>query len=137
MIRTLLTIIALTTSSAAGATADINGNWIVQDRSAMVAIAPCGDALCGRIARLLIVRKNYPQTDVNNPDPTKRNLPLLGLQILRGFAAKGDRWEQGRIYDPTSGKSYRSNLKLEPDGALKVSGCIAFICRSQRWTRAR
>jgi uncharacterized protein (DUF2147 family) len=137
MFRMLLTIIAWTTASAASAAADVKGTWVVEDRSATVAITACGDALCGRIAKLLIVRKNYPQTDVNNPDPAKRNSPLLGLQILGGFSAKGDRWEQGRIYDPASGKSYRSNLKLEADGSLKVSGCVAFICRSQRWRRAR
>lgn len=110
---------------------------MVQDRSATVAITAYGTALCERIAKLLIVRKNYPQTDVNNPDPAKRNFPLLGMQILSGFFVKGDRWEQGRVYDPASGKSYRSNLRLEADGSLKVSGCVAFVCRSQRWTRAR
>jgi uncharacterized protein (DUF2147 family) len=59
------------------------------------------------------------------------------LRILSGFAPAADGWENGRIYDPKSGKSYRSHLKLNPDGSLKVSGCIAFICKSQRWTRAR
>jgi uncharacterized protein (DUF2147 family) len=28
-------------------------------------------------------------------------------------------------------------LRLNRDGSLKVSGCIAVFCRSQRWTRAR
>jgi uncharacterized protein (DUF2147 family) len=56
---------------------------------------------------------------------------------LTGFVPKSDRWDEGRIYDPESGKSYRSVLKLNADGSLKVSGCIVVFCQSQRWTRAR
>ena len=42
----------------------------------------------------------------------------------------------GRIYDPKSGKTYRS--VLERDGAaLTVKGCIAIFCKTQTWTRAR
>ena len=43
--------------------------------------------------------------------------------------------EGGRAYDPKSGQSYRSSLKLEPDGSLKLTGCVLFICESRRWTR--
>ena len=53
------------------------------------------------------------------------------------FKAAGGGWKDGRIYDPESGKTYRSRLRVTPDGSLKVSGCILFVCQSQRWTRAR
>jgi uncharacterized protein (DUF2147 family) len=62
-----------------------------------------------------------------------RRRPLEGLVILSGFADKGDDW-RGKIYDPKSGKTYKSILKRESDGTLKVQGCIAFFCRTQRWT---
>ena len=121
------------TAPAAG----LSGNWITQDRSAIVAIAPCGTKLCGAIARILVDKPGVPSTDVRNPDPALRSKPLVGLRILSGFTGKDDRWDEGRIYDPQSGKSYRSKLRLNKDGSLNVSGCIAFLCKTQSWTRGR
>jgi len=123
--------------SAAAAAGAIPGNWIVADRTAIVAIAPCGTSLCGRVAKVLVSRPGQPKTDVNNPDKGLLNRPIQGLPILWGFRLKDGAWTSGRIYDPKSGKTYRSELKLNRDGSLSVSGCIAFICQSQRWTRAR
>jgi uncharacterized protein (DUF2147 family) len=76
-------------------------------------------------------------TDRNNPDPRLRGRPIVGLTILSGFGRSGNIWTGGRAYDPKAGRSYRSNLALNPDGSLKVTGCVLFICQSQRWTRAR
>jgi uncharacterized protein (DUF2147 family) len=123
--------------SAAEAAPTIAGDWVIQDKSALVTITPCGSRMCGRIAKALIRKPGYPQTDIHNPNAALRKRPLLGLQILSGFVPKSDRWDSGRIYDPESGKSYRSVLKLNADGSLKVSGCIVVFCQSQRWTRAR
>lgn len=135
--RHLLPLLILAAAAPAAAAPDISGNWITEDRTGLIAIGRCGDKLCGSIARVLVSRPGVPKTDVHNPDPALRNRPLQGLRILSGFSASPDAWQDGRIYDPKSGKSYRSVLKLSPDGSLKVSGCIAFFCKSQRWTRAR
>ena len=110
------------------------GSWLTDDRKGVVEIAPCGERLCGRIARVLDKGPAIPKSDVNNPDPRLRSRPLIGLVTLRGFARRGDEWE-GRAYDPKSGKSYRSTLRVQPDGSLKVTGCVLFICESRRWTR--
>lgn len=135
--RYVIPAILLLCSSAASAAPDVTGNWVTEDKTGLVAISRCGESLCGSIARVLVARPGVPKTDVRNPDPALRNRPIQGLRILSGFRAGRDGWEEGRIYDPKSGKSYRSVLKLNADGSLKVSGCIAFICKSQRWTRAR
>jgi len=137
MLRTFFIPALLLTASTARAAPDVVGDWVIQDRSAIVTIAPCGRSVCGRIAKALIHKPNYPQTDVHNPNPALRNKPLIGLQIIGGFVPKADRWDQGSIYDPESGKTYTSLLRLNSDGSLKVSGCILFFCQSQRWTRAR
>ena len=129
-------LVLLVAASAAQAAPNVVGDWVIQDRSAIVTIAPCERSVCGRIAKALIHKPNYPQTDIHNPDPALRKKPLIGLQIIWGFIAKADRWDQGSIYDPESGKTYRSLLRLNTDGSLKVSGCILFFCQSQRWTRA-
>lgn len=135
MVRFLAAMLILIVAGPAHAAPEVTGNWIIQDRSAMIAIERCGNGLCGRIAKALVLKPNYPKTDVHNPKPALRNRPLIGLQILSGFSAGKDRWDRGTIYDPESGRSYRSVLRLNPDGSLKVSGCVLFFCQSQRWTR--
>jgi uncharacterized protein (DUF2147 family) len=137
MRRWLLGILFLAWPAAATAAADIGGNWITQDKSAVVAFGRCGTSLCGNILRILVQKPDMPKTDTRNPDPSQRTRPLQGLRILSGFRQKGDRWEGGRIYDPESGKTYASKLRLNADGTLSVSGCIAIFCKTQRWTRAR
>ncbi|MDB5698468.1 MAG: hypothetical protein JWN69_1272 [Alphaproteobacteria bacterium] len=135
MIQSVIMAAAAVIATPALSAPDVKGDWVTQDRSAIVTIAPCGKSLCGTIAKALIIKPGHPQSDVHNPDPRLRARKLIGLQILSGFAPGGDRWAGGRIYDPESGKSYRSLLRLNPDQSLKVSGCIAFFCQSQRWTR--
>jgi len=130
----LLPALALAAGVSA-APAPITGRWLTEGSKAVVNIAPCGQQLCGRITRILKVTPGRPQTDIKNPEPSLRNRPLEGINILSGFTAGGDRWN-GRIYDPESGKTYRSELSAA-GATLKVKGCISFFCRSQTWTRAR
>jgi len=133
--RMFATVLVLLGAGTAFAAPEVTGNWIIPDRTALIAIDHCGTGLCGRIAKALVIKPGHPSTDVHNPNKAYRNRPLVGLQILSGFAAGQDRWDQGTIYDPESGKSYKSILRLNADGSLKVSGCVLFICQSQRWTR--
>ena len=130
-------MLALFAAIALAAPATVAGDWVNQDRSALVRVAPCGPQLCGTVLRVLARGPGVPTTDVNNPDPRLRAHPLVGLRVLSGFARAGSRWTGGRAYDPKSGRSYRSTVELNRDGTLKVTGCVLFICRSQAWTRAR
>ena len=138
MTRLFLAALSLLAASSAAAAAppSVQGLWLTDDHKGLVRIAPCGGALCGTIARVADASGQAPTTDVHNPVASLRNRAILGLPVLSGFVPAGSYWK-GRAYDPKSGKSYRSTLELNPDGSLKVSGCILFICQSQRWTRAR
>lgn len=124
-------------TAAAAAPPSVQGLWLTDDHKGVVRIAPCGAAMCGTIARVLDSNPARPMTDRNNPDPHLRSRPILGLPVLSGFGRSGSSWIGGRAYDPKTGRSYRSTLALNPDGSLKVTGCVLFICRSQRWTRVR
>ncbi|WP_313801770.1 DUF2147 domain-containing protein [Sphingobium sp.] len=115
----------------------VEGNWLTDDGKGVVQIAPCGAHMCGRIARVLDKGPGVPASDINNPDPKLRGQPILGLVTLSGFSRDGAVWKDGRAYDPKSGRSYRASLRLNPDGSLKVTGCVLFICQSRRWTRMR
>jgi uncharacterized protein (DUF2147 family) len=107
-----------------------SGDWVTADRSALVRIGPCGATLCGRVVRVLA--RGVPTTDVHNPNRALRGRPLVGIQVLSGFSASG---QGGRGYNPQTGRSYRTTLRLNADGTLRVTGCVAVICRSQTWTR--
>ena len=122
-------------ASAAAAPAPVAGRWLTEGGKAVVEIAPCGQQLCGRIAHVLKWVPGRPHTDLQNPEASLRNRPLEGINLLTGFAPAGDRW-RGRIYDPESGKTYRSEL-IGSGNTLSVKGCIAFFCRTQTWARAR
>ena len=119
----------------AAAPAPIAGRWLTAEGKAVVDIAPCGQSLCGRIARVLKPRPGGPAVDVKNPDPALRTRPMAGLVILTGVRPDGDRWS-GRIYDPESGKTYRSELTRAGE-TLTVKGCWGPFCRGQQWTALR
>ena len=127
----------LTAAMATPAAPSVQGLWRTDDGKGIVRIAPCGAFLCGTIARVVDAGAGVPKRDSNNPDPRLRGRPIVGLPILTGFRRSGDSWTGGRAYDPKSGRSYRSTLRLAPDGSLKVTGCVLFVCQSKRWTRTR
>ncbi|CAN7404931.1 DUF2147 domain-containing protein [Phenylobacterium sp. LjRoot225] len=147
-----LTLAAVLLSLAAGPalaadpvrTGSAEGVWLVQDKDARVRVAPCqegADRLCGEIVWLKAPLEDdgsgQPRRDKRNPDPALRRRPILGLTIIRDFRPAGPgRWEGGKIYDPKSGKTYTSKMRLAPDGALRVDGCVLVFCQSQTWTRA-
>jgi uncharacterized protein (DUF2147 family) len=137
-LRRILKLSALAALPLAGigpASAEsIFGSWLTDDRAAIIRVEKCGQQLCGVIEKVLDPRA--PDNDVNNPDPRQRSNPLVGTRILRSFVGSGAVWVDGLAYDPKAGESYRSKLRLLSNGALKVTGCVLFICRSRYWSRA-
>ena len=79
-----------------------------------------------------------PKVDRENPNPTLRSRPIIGLQLVTGFRYDGDNvWSDGHIYDPESGKTYSCKMTLMPDGSLRVRGYIgiSLFGRTTVWTR--
>ncbi|MDZ7588424.1 MAG: DUF2147 domain-containing protein [Parasphingorhabdus sp.] len=135
--KLLLPFAILFATGPAIAAQPVEGRWITQEKDAIVEIGQCGSTVCGRIAKYLVPPpQGVGQKDVNNPDKALRGRTLLGLAVLSGFTQVGNEWK-GRIYDPKSGKSYRSVIYRDGASGLTVKGCIAFFCQSQKWTRAR
>lgn len=135
----ILAAAAVLAAGPAFAADPVEGDWLTQGGSAKVRIAPCAAQpakMCGTISWL----KNPADakaTDANNPDPALRKRSILGLPMIRDFkpAARG-RWTGGKIYDPNSGKTYDSRISVNPDGTLKVEGCVVVVCQAQTWRRS-
>jgi uncharacterized protein (DUF2147 family) len=122
------------------------GIWVTSDGGARVEIYEKGDRFNGKIVWL--EEDNYetddleegePLRDVNNPDPSKRDAPIIGLNLIEGFSydSKSARWHKGTIYDPNNGKTYRCRLTLESDTVLNVRGYLGspVFGRTEIWKR--
>jgi len=113
----------------------IAGQWVTQDRKAVVTIGQCGASTCGKISRFLVAPPDgADQRDINNPDEAKRSRKLMGLLVLTDLRQDGDLW-RGDIYDPETGKTYRSVIRRKGANTLEVKGCIAVFCQTQTWKR--
>ena len=64
-----------------------------------------------------------PRLDKKNPAPELRDRPVVGLQVLSGYEFRRGAW-RGRIYDPGSGHTFRSFIKRDADGSLRVRGFV-------------
>ncbi|MGQ5524859.1 DUF2147 domain-containing protein [Chitinimonas sp. PSY-7] len=69
---------------------------------------------------------------------SKKDKPLIGLEIIWGVKKNGDEWTGGEILDPSSGDIYSVKMSLAEQGQqLKVRGFlgISLFGRTQTWLR--
>jgi len=117
------------------------GFWVTGDGDWVVEIAPCISGFCGQLVGLSRShRPNALRMDAHNPDPAKRDTPLCGLMLLGSFKpSKGavGKWEDGWIYNPQSGRTYSSQMRLVGSDTLKVRGyvLIPLFGRNETLTR--
>ena len=103
---------------------------------AQIVISERGGTLNGRIEKLL--RKGAdPAAVCDKCSDDRKDQPITGMEIIRGMKASGGgKYAGGTILKPDEGKVYKSKMELVEGGKkLEVSGCIAFICKSQTWLR--
>ena len=100
----------------------------------VIAAAMCA-AMPAQAAAPISGRWITQSKDVNNPDKALRNRTILGMNVLTGFKSDGKEWK-GQIYDPKSGKTYRSIVYKGKSGNLVVKGCVGPFCQAQTWTPA-
>ncbi|MBI4724757.1 MAG: DUF2147 domain-containing protein [Rhodomicrobium sp.] len=108
------------------------GEWAVEDGTAHIRIAQCGNAFWGVIAWT----KGPPGRDENNPDPAKRGRPVMGMPILINMQPSGNRWD-GEVYNAENGQTYTSHISLQSPDVLRIEGCVlgGLICGGESWKR--
>jgi uncharacterized protein (DUF2147 family) len=132
--------LAGSTSVCAAPAGDPTGWWLDQTQRAGILIQHCGTGFCGRIAWLRFPRNaaGKLKTDIHNSDPAQRARMLCGAAMIGGFQPDGPgKWDSGWIYNPDDGDTYRSTLRLEEDGTLRVRGYVGIplFGKSEIWTR--
>jgi uncharacterized protein (DUF2147 family) len=114
---------------------------MTEDHAWTVQISRCGSGYCGTIVGLgWSPRPDVVRTDLQNPNPSKRSATLCGLPVLGNFTPALNtpgKWENGWIYDPETGKTYQSELKLEGSDRLNLRGFVimTLLGRSETLTR--
>ena len=131
--RIFAAAIAVAFASAAHAQS-VLGQW-QEPGGSRIEVFRCGPDVC---ARLIAIQADAPtHVDAHNPDPTLRTRSLCGLEIGQGFhPADPAHAEEGKLYDPKSGKTYSGSLTAEGD-KLKLRGYVGvkLFGRSETWTR--
>lgn len=116
-------VLAFAPISAGAQVPGPTGTWLYPNQRFAVAIVPCGEQLCGKIAWLKSPQdaQGQARVDAANPDPALRTRPILGLTVLEGLRQVDDHtWEDGTIYNPDDGNRYSATLSLASDGTLHV-----------------
>lgn len=134
-----LLALALSSAPVIAQSLDVEGTWYTPSEKSAVTIRDCGDGSpCGYVSFTKPDPGDPLVKDVNNPDPALRDREVLGMPLMWGFKPMKKRvgWKRGKIYDPTSGRTYGSGLSVTDTGELKVKGCFGPICQTQIWKRA-
>jgi len=119
--------------SMAGYSQSIMGKWITEKGDAHVEIYEADGKANGKIVWL---QKGPETKDRHNSDEKLRSRKLMGVNILSGLKKKDDKWEGGRIYNPSNGKNYKCSIWREGD-QLKVRGYIGFLYETQTWKKIK
>ncbi len=121
---------------------DIVGVWLNQEATAKVQIFKVSSSYYGKIVWLKEPNDSItgkPRTDVENPDPKLKSVPLMGLVNLKGFVFDGEKeWRDGSIYDPKNGKTYKCYMEFQSADVLKIRGYIgvSMLGRTTLWKRS-
>ena len=127
----------------------ILGTWHTTDNKSVVEVFKEQERFCARIVSLK--EPNWPandeegmdgkpKNDRRNPDPKLRSRAIAGMQFMGGFVYVGnDVWNNGTIYDPESGKTYKCKLSLISTNQLEVHGYVGIplLGRTVVWTRGQ
>jgi uncharacterized protein (DUF2147 family) len=114
----LLFSLGLATSARA---ADPYGVWMRPSTGTQVNFYDCGGKLCGKIVAV--------------KDRSRRS--EVGTVIMTGASQSGDNQWKGDLLNTDNGKTYKGVVTLRGPDALRLEGCVAFICQGETWSKIK
>lgn len=105
----------------------VEGFWKNPIGSAVIAVTPCGNMLCGKV----VWTSARGQREV-----AKTTSHVVGTTVLTDVKPSGRGWS-GKLFIPDDNIHVSAKLQLIDGHKLKLTGCGVFglICRTQIWTR--
>lgn len=114
---------------------DITGEWLTAAKDVKILIYEEGGRYFGKVTWGI----RELGKDTRNPEEAKRSLDILGSILLKDVVFNGkNKWEDGKIYDPTSGKTYSCVIKLADSNTLEMRGYIGtpLLGKTETWSRS-
>lgn len=113
------------------------GTWRLSDGRVTVRIKPCGSNLCGFIVGLAEPndKKGNPKVDHENPNPSLRSRPVMGLQVLFNLRGNGGSHWTGTIYNADDGGTYSARLSPKGEGQMQLKACLGPFCKKKTFVR--
>jgi uncharacterized protein (DUF2147 family) len=129
-------VLALAIAPAAFAQGNLpqQGRWLTESGNLEVDIAPCGDAFCGTVVKVLANRSmSNPGGELVQADPR----PAMGMKLLSDLRPAGEGELKGEIYNRENAKSYSTVLSLAGPNQLVVRSYIGLpvFGKTQVWQR--
>jgi uncharacterized protein (DUF2147 family) len=118
----------------------VKGVWLNDNKDAKVEIYKHGDKYFGKIVwtqNLYEADGKTLKKDSKNSNEQLRDRTILNMVILSGFTYSDGEWSGGEIYDPKSGKTYKSKMKIK-GGSLEVRGYVGnpMFGKTTTWARS-
>ena len=119
--------ILLALAAAQQSSSPIEGLWKNPIGSAIIAIAPCRNVLCGKVVWA---------SDRGKREVAHTTSHVVGTMVLTDVRPKGSGWT-GKLFVPDDNIHVAARLQLLGPHQLKLTGCAlaGLFCRSQIWTR--
>ena len=122
---------------------DILGTWISVKKNVIMDVYKVSDQFRAKILWFDdtddLSRPRKTRKDINNPNKSLRNRLILGMDVLEGlnYNAEKHRWEDGKIYDPRSGRHWSSVVYFNDENQMEVKGYwkFEFLCQTMAFVR--
>lgn len=114
---------------------DVIGKFNTPEKDGIIEIYKRGNKYFGKI-----VDGKDPRKDIKNPNPKLRNVDVIGMEFMSNFVFDGvDTWDNGTIYDPNSGTTYKCKMWLTETNDLKIRGFVGFslLGRTEEFERIK
>lgn len=135
----MMLFLAVSVSAFAQKSDDIIGKWANASGEDHIYIYKKGNKFFGKLGWIKFPDENgKPKVDKNNPDDALKNRPVLNLELLKDFTFDGEKYVDGTIYDPKSGKTYSCKMTIQNNN-LKIRGYvgISLLGRTEVFTRVK
>jgi uncharacterized protein (DUF2147 family) len=123
-----LALLAVSFPALATEVQNITGVWANEELGFELEIYDCGDAyLCGRV---ISYSKTSDYVDIPASPPQEGvagDQRIIGRELLTGFEAdleNGAKWNNGRIFNPKDGRTYKSTITLADKDTLKLRAYV-------------